>query len=77
MEPRFSRHYRSESNQNWRHGCPLEALRAGEFPWLQLLLHPEIWAYPGPTMRETMLTMLAAERTHRLEQLAADRIDLS
>ena len=77
MEPRFSRHYRSESNQNWRHGCPLEALRAGEFPWLQLLLHPEIWAYPGPTMRETMLAMLAAERTHRLEQLAADRIDLS
>jgi hypothetical protein len=28
-------------------------------------------------MRETMLAMLDAERERRLEQLAADRIDLS
>ena len=28
--------------------------RAGAFPWLQLLTHPEIWAYPGETMGQTM-----------------------
>ena len=42
--------YRSDSNQHWRHGCPHEELRAGAFPWLQLLTHPEIWAYEGETM---------------------------
>jgi hypothetical protein len=77
-EPWFSpEHYRSDSNQQWRSGCPHEALARGEFEWLQLLTHPEIWVYPGATMRETMLAMLDAERARRLEQLAADRIDLS
>ena len=76
--PFFDRdHYRSDSNQRWRHGCPHEQLRAGEFSWLQLLTHPEIWVYPGETMRETMLAMLEAERRRRLEFLAEDRIDLS
>jgi hypothetical protein len=70
-------HYRSDSNQRWRHGCPHEELAAGQFEWLQLLTHPEIWAYAGETMRETMLSMLEAERERRLEQLAADRIDLA
>ena len=51
--------------------------RAGAFEWLQLLTHPEIWVYPGETMGETMRAMLDAERERRLEQLAADRIDLS
>jgi hypothetical protein len=69
--------YRSDSNQHWRQGCPHEELAAGAFDRLQLLTHPEIWAYPGGTMRETMLAMLEAERELRLEQLAADRIDLS
>jgi hypothetical protein len=79
MEPRFfaPERYRSDSNQRWRHGCPHEALARGEFEWLQLLTHPEIWVYPGATMRETMLAMLDADRARRLEQLAADRIDLS
>jgi hypothetical protein len=79
MEPRFfvPGRYRSDSNQVWREGCPHEALARGEFEWLQLLTHPEIWVYPGATMRETMLAMLDAERERRLEQLAADRIDLS
>ena len=39
--------YRSDSNQRWRSGCPHEELRAAGFPWLQLLVHPEIWAYPA------------------------------
>jgi hypothetical protein len=79
MEPRFfaAGRYRSDSNQRWREGCPHEALARGELDWLQLLTHPEIWVYPGATMRETMLAMLDAERKRRLEQLAADRIDLS
>jgi hypothetical protein len=68
--------YRSDSNQRWRSGCPHEALRAGAFPWLQLLTHPEIWVYPGSTMGETMRAMLDTERERRLEQLAADRVDL-
>jgi hypothetical protein len=68
--------YRSDSNQHWRSGCPHEELRAGAFPWLQLLTHPEIWAYPGATMGETMHGMLDAERERRVEQLRADRIDL-
>jgi hypothetical protein len=79
MEPRFfvRGRYRSDSNQHWREGCPHEALARGDFEWLQLLTHPEIWVYPGATMRETMHAMLDAERERRLEQLAADRIDLS
>ena len=70
-------HYRSDSNQHWRSGCPHEDLAAGRFEWLQLLTHPEIWAYPGRTMRETMLSMLDAERERDLKRLADDRIDLS
>jgi hypothetical protein len=69
--------YRSDSNQRWRFGCPHEELRAGAFPWLQLLTHPEIWVFPGSTMGQTMRAMLDAERERRLEQLAADRIDLT
>jgi hypothetical protein len=76
-EPWFSpATYRSDSNQRWRHGCPHEELAAGAFPWLQLLTHPEIWAYPGETMTETMHAMLDAERERRIAQLRSDRIDL-
>ena len=77
MQAPWSDVYRSDSNQHWRQGCPHEELRVGAFERLQLLTHPEIWVYPGSTMRETMLAMLDAERELRLEQLAGDRIDLS
>jgi hypothetical protein len=70
-------HYRSDSNQSWRHGCPHEELAAGAFEWLQLLTHPEIWAFDGATMRESMESMLDADRTARFELLKHDRIDLS
>jgi hypothetical protein len=70
-------HYRSDSNQHWRHGCPHEDLLQGRFEWLQLLIHPEIWVYPGETMGETMAAMLDAERDRRRALLAEDRIDLS
>jgi hypothetical protein len=49
----------------------------GPVPWLQLLTHPEIWVFPGATMRETMLAMLDADRASRLRHLADDRIDLT
>ena len=68
--------YRSDSNHRWRSGCPHEELRAGAFPWLQMLVHPEIWVYPGATMGRTMGAMLDAQRAQRLALLAEDRIDL-
>jgi hypothetical protein len=79
MQPPFfdPEHYRSDSNQHWRHGCPDGQLAAGDFEWLHLLTHPEIWAFPGATMRETMEAMLDADRAARLAHLRADRIDLS
>jgi hypothetical protein len=79
MEPPYfdSEHYRSDSNQQWRHGCPHEQLSAGAFEWLQLLTHPEIWAFAGATMRASMESMLDADRAARLEQLRRDRIDLT
>jgi hypothetical protein len=79
MEPTFfdPDHYRSDSNQQWRQGCPHEQLARGELEWLQLLTHPEIWAFDGTTMRETMESMLDADRAARFEHLKHDRIDLS
>ena len=77
MEPRFAASYRSDSNQSWRSGCPHEDLASGKLAWVQLLTHPEIWVYPGETMRETMLAMLDAQRERRLVELAADRIDMT
>jgi hypothetical protein len=74
-EPFFERPvYRSDSNQHWRFGCPHEELRGGGFPWLQILVHPEIWVYEGATMGLTMRSMLNAEKARRLEQLRADDI---
>jgi hypothetical protein len=76
--PWFDRErYRSDSNQRWRQGCPHEELARGAFDWLQLLVHPEIWAFDGATMRETMESFLDADRAARLELLREDRIDLS
>ena len=79
MQPGFfdPDRYRSDSNQRWRNGCPHAELARGGFDWLQLLVHPEIWVYPGETMRATMLAMLDRGRDRRLDQLEADRIDLS
>jgi len=79
MEPTYfdPATYRSDSNHRWRSGCPHDALRAGELPWLQLLVHPEIWVYPGSTMAETMHAMLDAQRAHRFALLGEDRIDLT
>jgi hypothetical protein len=69
--------YRSDSNHRWRSGCPHDELQAGAFPWLQMLVHPEIWVYPGSTMAATMQAMLDAQRAHRFALLGGDRIDLT
>jgi hypothetical protein len=69
--------YRSDSNQHWREGCPHDELRERAFEWLQLLVHPEIWVYPGATMGETMRAMAAAKHDELLGYLADDRIDLT
>jgi hypothetical protein len=69
--------YRSDSNQHWREGCPHDELRTGAFEWLQLLVHPEIWVYPGATMGETMRAMAATKHDELLGYLADDRIDLA
>jgi hypothetical protein len=68
--------YRSDSNQHWRSGCPHEGLAAGAFEWLQLLVHPEIWVYPGDTMRDTMVAMLEAKHDLRWEQFRDARLDV-
>ena len=41
-----------------------------------MLVHPEIWVYPGATMGQTMRAMLEAEKSRRLQQLADDDIDV-
>jgi hypothetical protein len=69
--------YRSDSNHRWRSGCPHEELRSGAFPWLQMLVHPEIWVYRGSSMAATMAAMLDAQRALRFALLADDRIDLA
>jgi hypothetical protein len=42
-----------------------------------MLVHPELWAYEGATMRESMDAMLNHERERDWERLAEDRIDLT
>jgi hypothetical protein len=69
--------YRSDSNQHWRSGCPHEELARGDFEWLQLLVHPEIWVYPGSTMRETMEAFLEADHAARRRAMLDNRIDLT
>lgn len=68
--------YRSDSNQHWRAGCPHDELHAGSFLWLQILVHPAIWVYPGTTMGQTMRALVEADMKRRLAQLAEDGIDL-
>jgi biotin carboxylase len=69
-------HYRSDSNRRWRLGCPHEPLARGQFDWLQLLIHPELWAYDGTSMGETMRSFLDADRLARLRHLRANKIDV-
>jgi hypothetical protein len=69
--------YRSDSNQHWRLGCPHEELARAGYAWLQLLIHPEIWVFEGATMRETMLSLIEAEREVMLRKMAENRVDLS
>jgi hypothetical protein len=68
--------YRSDSNQHWRSGCPHEELASGDFEWLQLLVHPEIWVYPGENIRETLTAMLEAKYEQRWNQFRDARLNV-
>ena len=80
MDPRFTgegfANYRSDSNMRWRHGDVLPDLRRRRFAWLQLLIHPELWMFPGETLRDKLLAMLDADRTARLEIMRHERLDI-
>jgi hypothetical protein len=69
-------HYRSDSNQHWRNGCPHEQLARGDFEWLQLLVHPELWVYPGENIRETLTAMLEAKYEQRWNQFRDARLNV-
>ena len=71
-------HYRSDSNQRWRHGCPHEELARGRVrvaPAARRIRRSG--PIDGATMGETMESFLDADRAARLEHLRADRIDLA
>lgn len=72
----FAMTYRSDSNQHWRRGDPLDDLRNGRFPWLQLLIHPELWVFDGATITETMDAFLDEDRRERRLRLLEERIEL-
>jgi hypothetical protein len=80
MEPRFTAGfewtYRSDSNQSWRRGDPVEELAAARFPWLQLLIHPVLWMGGTTGMAPTIDAFLDRDREQRLEHLREDNLDL-
>jgi hypothetical protein len=80
MEPRFTGDlaatYRSDSNMRWRHGDVLPDLRAARFVWLQLLIHPVLWVFPGSTLVETINRFLDHDRALRFERMRDERLDV-
>lgn len=50
--------YYSDSNLNFREGCPSELFAARRHRLIQLLLHPEWWTQDKMTMREKWARML-------------------
>jgi hypothetical protein len=72
----FAWSYRSDSNMRWRRGDPLPDLRAGRFPWLQLVVHPEWWVHRGTTLLETVNRFLDYERQLRFERMRDERIEV-
>ena len=80
MEPRFTGDfawtYRSDSNQTWRRGDPVDELAAGRFPWLQLLIHPVLWMGGVEGMQSVVDRFLDRDREARLGHLREDHLDL-
>ena len=72
----FAMTYRSDSNQHWRRGDPVEDLAAARFPWLQLLIHPVLWMGGTTGMAPTIDAFLDRDREQRLEHLREDNLDL-
>ncbi|WP_448208560.1 hypothetical protein [Azospirillum sp. sgz302134] len=52
-------HYLSDSNMNWREGCPGDLFRERRHPKLQLLVHPEWWTDGQMSQADKWRAMLA------------------
>jgi hypothetical protein len=68
--------YLSESNRVWRDGPPEDWFDAARHPRLSILLHPEIWAYPGADMATGMRGYLAEREAQTRVMLEHDEIPL-
>ena len=53
-----------------REGCPHEEIAAAGREWLQLVIHPELWLYPGAG------GLLHAKRAQWLDYLQTDGLEL-
>ncbi len=79
MRPPFfdPAHYRSDSNQHWRHGCPHDELATGAFTGSSCSRTRRSGRSPARRCGESMESFLDADRATRLQHLRDDRIDLS
>lgn len=68
--------YLSESNRVWRDGPPERWFDPVRHPRLSILLHPEIWTYPGADMPEGMRGYLAERNAQTRVMLTRDEIPL-
>ncbi|MBA2608652.1 MAG: hypothetical protein H0U92_06925 [Actinobacteria bacterium] len=69
--------YLSDSNRVWREGPPEQWFDPRRHPRISILLHPELWAYPGADMPEGMRGYLAERETKTRAMLEHDQIPLS
>ena len=70
-DPRFmlpETKYVSESNAHWREGSPAEMIRRGEWPRLQILVHPLWWMWDAPRRTTDILADILSERTREQDQ---------
>ena len=69
--------YLSESNRVWRDGPPEDWLDPVRHPRLSILLHPEIWTYPGADMPQGIAGYLAEREAQTRIMLERDEIPLT
>lgn len=70
-DPRFmlpETKYVSESNAHWREGFPAEMIRRGEWPRLQILVHPLWWMWDAPRRTSDILADILSERTREQDK---------
>lgn len=69
--------YLSDSNRVWRDGPPEGWMDPVLHPRLSILLHPEIWAYPGADMPAGMVDFLVEREAQTRVMLERDEIPLA